>query len=907
MSDIGSSQVQEKEDNMRVFPRTTLCLMAVSVLATPAFADWDEGQPAKWVQYPDLSQRGIDVNASYDLLLADDFECSQTGPITAIHIWTSWLDDVLPDDDPRRVMFTLSIHKDIPADESPTGYSMPGEVLWWSEFQPGSFHVRIWEDGLEEGWLNPPEDYIFPGDTICWQYNFFIDESEAFVQEGTPDEPVVYWLDMKATPLNDQARLGWKTSADHWNDDAVWTIGDEPYGDLWEELRYPPGHPQHPESIDLAFVIGDEPDDTMDFGDAPDPTYPTLLANNGGRHVIVAGMMLGTSIDGEPDGQPHPIALGDDNNGPDEDGVVFTSPIEVGGTASVDVTASMAGRLDAWLDFAGDGSWAGDVIFSSVALSPGANPLNFTVPASAVPGSTFVRFRYSSTGGLNPFGLANDGEIEDYLVIIIDPPADELDFGDAPDPTYPTLLTSNGARHVIDSTVLLGSAIDAEADGLPSGGAMGDDTNNIDDEDGVILTSPLLRGAAAGVTVTSTAAACLDAWIDFNADGAWAGATEHILVSEPLSVGNNPLTFNVPMGSANGPTYARFRLSTTGGLSPDGLASDGEVEDYKVYIRNPIEESKWLQSPDLRRTGIDVNVSNEYLLADDFLCTETERITEVDIWASWLGDWIPYGESPYDVTFMLSFHADISADESPTGYSMPGEVLWWRLFQPGEFSAAIWAHPVEEGWMNPPEEYYFPADWTCWRYHFDIDPVEAFLQVGTQDSAVVYWLDVKAVPGDPQAFLGWKTSTDHWNDDAVWTFGEEPYEDLWEELRYPPDHPNHPESIDLAFRLFGVPVDAVPEGDGPQSYLLQRNAPNPFRSITTIRFDLPADDHATIRVYSVDGQEIATLLDERKRAGQHVLAWDGRDNNGHSVPSGVYFCELAAGSYRQTYRMVLTR
>ena len=156
-----------------------------------------------------------------------------------------------------------------------------------------------------------------------------------------------------------------------------------------------------------------------DFGDAPAP-YPTLLAQNGARHLIVPGFFLGGGVDGEPDGLPNATATGDDVNGSaDEDGVLFTSPLIVGHSATVQVTASAPGKLDAWIDFNGNGSWAdpGDQVFASFPLAAGANNLSFSVPASAVPSpGTFARFRFSSAGGLSFTGAAPDGEVEDYQV-----------------------------------------------------------------------------------------------------------------------------------------------------------------------------------------------------------------------------------------------------------------------------------------------------------------------------------------------------------------------------------------------------------------------------------------------------------------------------------------------------------
>ena len=84
-----------------------------------------------------------------------------------------------------------------------------------------------------------------------------------------------------------------------------------------------------------------EPPGDLDFGDAPDspatPRYPTLLANNGASHVIVPGLYLGASVDSDADGQPGPNALGDDNDGQDDEDGVTVAILVPGETASIDV------------------------------------------------------------------------------------------------------------------------------------------------------------------------------------------------------------------------------------------------------------------------------------------------------------------------------------------------------------------------------------------------------------------------------------------------------------------------------------------------------------------------------------------------------------------------------------------
>ncbi len=134
------------------------------------------------------------------------------------------------------------------------------------------------------------------------------------------------------------------------------------------------------------------------------------------------GPLLGAYRDAEYDGQPDPNAMGDDNNGDDdEDGVIFTSALTPGQPATIDVIASAPGRLDAWIDFNDDGSWSdeGDQVFVNRALNAGTNHLHFNVPATAtITPQTFSRFRISSAGNLSFHDYAWDGEVEDYAVEI---------------------------------------------------------------------------------------------------------------------------------------------------------------------------------------------------------------------------------------------------------------------------------------------------------------------------------------------------------------------------------------------------------------------------------------------------------------------------------------------------------
>jgi len=183
----------------------------------------------------------------------------------------------------------------------------------------------------------------------------------------------------------------------------------------------------------------------------------------------------------------------------------------------------------------------------------------------------------SGSGSRDELGISN---------ISITPFSLEYDFGDAPSP-FPTLLASDGARHVIDPSVFMGTGIDNEPDGQPSADADGDDTTGIDDDDGVSFDTQLRLATAASVTLQVSVQGLLNGWIDYNGDGDWDDSGEHFLYDEKVFAGSNTIDFTVPATAEPGiTTYARFRYSTFGGLNYTGEVLDGEVEDYLVFIEH---------------------------------------------------------------------------------------------------------------------------------------------------------------------------------------------------------------------------------------------------------------------------------------------------------------------------------
>jgi len=114
----------------------------------------------------------------------------------------------------------------------------------------------------------------------------------------------------------------------------------------------------------------------------------------------------------------------------------------------------------------------------------------------------------------------------------------------------------------------------------------------------------------------------------------------------------------------------------------------------------------------------------------------------------------------------------------------------------------------------------------------------------------------------------------------------------------------------LAIKFTTNPPDAhVANADAVSGIPVQlgQNYPNPFNPSTTITFSTRQTGRVKVNIYNIKGQLIKTMIDSEIPAGQHSLVWNGMDNNGESVASGVYFYRLETGNYKQTKKMLLMK
>ncbi len=157
-----------------------------------------------------------------------------------------------------------------------------------------------------------------------------------------------------------------------------------------------------------------------------------------------------------------------------------------------------------------------------------------------------------------------------------------IDYGDAPTP-YPETASAGFLRGFG-----LGTLIDTEPNALPDDDALGDDNNNLDDEDGVSFPNQLYVGQTVSIDVrvsTGTSpAGVLQGWIDFNGDGDWSDPGEQVFKDLALAAGVYSLDVAIPSDAQVGSTFARFRYGYERGIGPDGAAMAGEVEDYQITI-----------------------------------------------------------------------------------------------------------------------------------------------------------------------------------------------------------------------------------------------------------------------------------------------------------------------------------
>ena len=116
--------------------------------------------------------------------------------------------------------------------------------------------------------------------------------------------------------------------------------------------------------------------------------------------------------------------------------------------------------------------------------------------------------------------------------------------------------------------------------------------------------------------------------------------------------------------------------------------------------------------------------------------------------------------------------------------------------------------------------------------------------------------------------------------------------------------------------LYSRPFNVTVEGaagvtnhptEAAKTYALYQNYPNPFNSVTVIKYDLPRACRVVVKIYNLFGQELTTVVDEFQTAGEKMTSWNGLNQEGRAVTSGIYIGRLKTGDFSRSTKMILMR
>ncbi|MGB0758092.1 MAG: choice-of-anchor Q domain-containing protein [Rubripirellula sp.] len=429
-----------------------------------------------------------------------------------------------------------------------------------------------------------------------------------------------------------------------------------------------------------------------DYGDAP-ASYAVLAADNGASH-IVGTLTLGASVDAELDGQPSTDANGD---GSDDDGVVelatVLAVIDAATTSSFHVTASEAGRVDAWIDFNENGVWSdvGEQIADNFSVLSGVNTLSYVVPAGITAGDKVARFRISSAGGLAPTGEAVDGEVEDMLLGIADG-ASPSEVAVEMNSAATTIAVNAGVLTIADGVSDLFSAPLASIGTLTVNGRAANDEVALVFEtgpaDGVILdgdggaNSLLVEGAIVDFTSSGSLLATNFQTIDATSET----ATEIVLDAPAISA-MSPSSKMVRVNGGAGDAIVFNDSDNWRMASP--LIDSGRF--YRVAVNQASSEQLQLDDPSSAWSNLvnptDVDASGTASVLDALLIiTEAEIRAYSDSDTSVLDD-------PLSVESWPGRYFDVSRDGRLTTLDALQVLNWLARIDSGEGEAVPLSQP----------------------------------------------------------------------------------------------------------------------------------------------------------------------------------------------------------------------
>jgi uncharacterized repeat protein (TIGR01451 family) len=765
------------------------------------------GSNQKWMQRPDVLDGGLDVLLKPDnaTQLSEDFVCRETDNITGVTLWGSWSND-----EEQEAFFTLEF------------WDMSG-LVWSGHFTQGNSFGHFQESLFSsEKPIYPellwdpdttPDTNFYPYTYDLYQYDFSIDPSAAFHQE----KGQVYYLVVKAEYYTNGGAhyLGLKNSLDHWNSSTQWTDTTDwsEYSDLtypaWPENEFPY---YQGDAVDLAFAL---------YGDVTPPSPKWLQEPNTGSRGIDIFCPPGYSREMGDDflcNQTGPITgaslWGSWLENEPADNTSFNLAIYSNIPASESGSFSMPGE-ELWSQHFSPGQYQASL------YSTGVEAL-FWDPETDADTQDNTVWRYDFAIDPATAFIQSQGQVY-WLVMSMDYGIQVAPQDDGGWEGPPNAFGWRGALKQWRASAVWSEEPDewnelyvpqdeneldlALALYGQAGPAIGDRVWEDADRDGI--QDPAEIGIT-GVTV------------NLYYDNDTLAATTTTLAGQyyftGLPAGNYYLQFISPEGYL----FVAPDQGADDALDSDASAITGRTAVFSYSGENDLTRDaglylppgiKWLQKPDLTSEGMDVLARAEWskgtILGDDFLCTATGDVTMVRVWGSWANDLV----DP-NAQFLLGFCGDIPATED--NFSRPefsnvyyenffGPAATGQAVVPGQYRAQLYSYSDElffnHGVSSDPWR-----DNQVWQYDFYLGQ-DNF----TQTAGTVYWLCLSSFDmiTDHDCYFGWKTSTDHWNDDAVaidFSGGPGASES---ELRYPPYSEYAGSSIDLAFGLYNAAPNVV--------------------------------------------------------------------------------------------------
>ena len=372
--------------------------------------------------------------------------------------------------------------------------------------------------------------------------------------------------------------------------------------------------------------------------------------------------------------------------------------------------------------------------------------------------------------------------------------------------------------------------------------------------------------------------------------------------------GSNPILQNVTISDNSAEStdsYGGFG----GGISCSG--SNPILQNVTIIGNSAISRggggiSCWDSSPSLMNVTI---TGNHALNGGGIYCDDSSPSLENVIITANSANNFGGGIHCFSNSNPILLNVTITGNSTPGYYSGGGGIACLDNSSPSLTNCIMWNDSPEEIYFY---EYYSPNTITI--AYSDIQGGEA--GIVTNNNGIVNWLEGNidenplfvGTGENPYSLLEDSPCIDTGIPDTT-GLNLPPY-DIIGNLRIWDGDGNGSAIIDMGAYEYGAP----PYVDIDDNVIIQttegflhQNYPNPFNPITTIIYSLKKNARVTLIIYNIKGQKVKQLVSDQLLAGKHSVIWNGKDDYGKSVSSGIYFYKLKTGTYEKTKRMVLLK